>query len=181
MEPVKEYEEIGYVVKEFDFASEVSRFRKEILSIFDLVARHNGLAPIKTDQDVVDLYRGPNNYLWKQAHSVVELLPIQNWFASNATLLEFVGMLGIQKPVFTSHHEVRVDMPNDLHYGKRTIHQDGVYSRGSKRSLVVWIPLQDTDKEIGAVCVAPRTHQFGLLPNKNGIIYDFPEKLFIDK
>ena len=38
---------------------------------------------------------------------------------------------------------MRCDMPNDPEFGRCSIHQDGVYARGSLNSVTAWIPLQD--------------------------------------
>ena len=49
-------------------------------------------------------------------------------------------------------------MPNDLKYSKFKAHQDFPYNYHSKNSVVIWIPLQSTDKELGCLRVSEKSH-----------------------
>ncbi len=77
--------------------------------------------------------------------------------------------LGIRQPAicvkpiiyFNSRHISKIEG----HY-KTPAHQDWRSMQGSLNSAVVWIPLIDINKDLGALEVIPRSHLRGLLPTE---------------
>ena len=175
----KKYHENGLLIENLGFREKVNDFRREMLSVFDIVANYHGVGPIKCDADLTNLYRGEYNFIWKQAHTMLQVLPMHNEFASNTTLIEVLNRIDLKFPAFTSPHEVRCDLPNDPVYGRCTKHQDAVYARGSLNSVTIWIPLQDVDQNNGCLRIVPKSHKFGLFPNRGGVITDFPDEDFV--
>jgi ectoine hydroxylase-related dioxygenase (phytanoyl-CoA dioxygenase family) len=72
-------------------------------------------------------------------------------------------------------------MPNDPNYRFHT-HQDYPFNNGSLNSLVIWIPLQKTEKKEGCLMVAPGSHKKKKIfkTDKNLIIKDDSKFKFID-
>ena len=175
----KDYHKNGLLVEDLGFREAVKAFREQMLSVFDVAATHYGVGPIRCDEDLIGLYRSDYRFIWEQAHKMLQVLPVQNRFASDSNLLELLQKIGVKFPAFTAPHEMRCDMPNDTEFGRCSIHQDGVYARGSLNSVTAWIPLQDVVPENGCLRVVPKTHTYGLFPNRGGVITDFPEEDFI--
>jgi ectoine hydroxylase-related dioxygenase (phytanoyl-CoA dioxygenase family) len=48
-------------------------------------------------------------------------------------------------------------------------HQDVSYIRDSPGLWTVWMPLGDCPRELGPLCVLPRSHRNGLLPHQGGV------------
>ena len=79
---------------------------------------------------------------------------------------------GIKKPFFKTVPVLRVDMPRDKPKYSFKTHQDYPYSKGSKNSITIWIPLQDVSTENGALKIAEGSHKKKKIykTNKNNII-----------
>lgn len=69
-------------------------------------------------------------------------------------------------------------------YYKTPPHQDWNSIRGSKDSLVVWVPLIDVDKKIGCLRIVPKSHSQGSLLDGVvggfGTVSKYSQKDFID-
>lgn len=77
--------------------------------------------------------------------------------------------LEFKLPILDLPPHIRCDMPIK---GQSIFeqHQDYSYNLGSANSVTIWLPLQDTNVEHGALYVAQGTHLDGVYPNIKGVI-----------
>lgn len=89
--------------------------------------------------------------------------------AGDPLFLVLLKQLGLEHPILEVPPLLRCDMPIQ---GQSIFqqHQDYPYNIGSANSVTIWIPLQDTTEQEGALLVAPGTHTQGIFPNSRGII-----------
>ena len=92
----KKFHENGLLVETLGFQEKVESFRRQMLSVFDIAANFYGVGPIKSDTDLINLYRGDYNFVWKQAHKMLQVLPMQNSFASDTKLLELLSKINLK-------------------------------------------------------------------------------------
>jgi phytanoyl-CoA hydroxylase len=88
-------------------------------------------------------------------------LPLEN------KLLNELKMLGIDFPVMCTRPVMFFNHPKlakEVVYYKTPPHQDWPSMEASQDSLVVWVPLIDTNKENGSIIIYPGSHKNGVLP-----------------
>lgn len=89
--------------------------------------------------------------------------------STNHELINILKGVGIKQPVicvkpiiyFNSRHISKIEG----HY-KTPAHQDWRSMQGSLNSAVIWIPLINIDRNLGALEVIPKSHLRGLLPTE---------------
>ena len=69
----------------------------------------------------------------------------------------------IKFPAFTSRPVIRVCMPKDRGTSRVKQHIDYPTHRGSSNAVTIWIPLQDTNEENGALKLSTKSHTKKLL------------------
>ena len=87
----------------------------------------------------------------------------------DARILEMLQRLGVTFPnistrpvlYFNSRHLATKEV-----YWRVFAHQDWRSMQGSLNSVVVWIPLHDIDRSLGALEIVPESHRLGLLANE---------------
>ena len=92
----KDYHKNGLLVEDLGFREAVKAFREQMLSVFDVAATHYGVGPIRCDEDLIGLYRSDYRFIWEQAHKMLQVLPVQNRFASDSNLLELLQKIGVK-------------------------------------------------------------------------------------
>jgi ectoine hydroxylase-related dioxygenase (phytanoyl-CoA dioxygenase family) len=101
-------------------------------------------------QHMTDLYL-LNKSKWVIGYDVARYLPEVFQIAFSDEVVSAVKEFGIKKPVLSaSKIPLRIDMPFDEQFDFPW-HQDYGYNLGSENSVTVWIPLQDTREEHGAL------------------------------
>ena len=77
-----------------------------------------------------------------------------------------VDVLNLQFPNICTRPVLMFNNPhtasNDV-YHTVPFHQDAKSMDGSSNSIVVWIPLQNTPKKLGAIRIIPRSHKLGII------------------
>ena len=89
--------------------------------------------------------------------------------STNHGLINILKEVGIKQPVicvkpimyFNSRHISKIEG----HY-KTPAHQDWRSMQGSLNSAVIWIPLVNINRNLGALEVIPKSHRRGLLPTE---------------
>lgn len=163
----------GYVVRRLPIDTKLGDLRRDILTVFDLYARHHAGHSVRGDADLVDFFRSSQE-LQYHAFQRLNRLPGLAALASDPSLIELLRELGMHTPVIDVFLQVRCDMPvAEQHLAPP--HQDYAHNIGSRNSVTVWIPLQDAPREAGALRVAPGSHRHDLFPHVDGFIEDFPE------
>ena len=164
------YKENGFEIFSLGIRREIVNVRKKILSLFDLIAVAHGVGRVRSDEEMIKLYSGPNKYLWRALYDHLQDIPQINSLANNPDILEIASACGIREPAITNGKPViLVDVPRET--GREfPNHQDFPYDPGgSENSLVIWIPLQDINTKIGPLEVIPGSHQYGLLPHGDNV------------
>ena len=84
-------------------------------------------------------------------------------------IMRLVTSLGLDFPVISTRVSIHI-MSNDLKipngYHKTPPHQDWRSMQGSLDAIVVWVPLVDIDRSLGALEIIPGSHKLGLLPSE---------------
>ena len=125
--------------------------------------------PVTCDADLIEFYKQdqPNQYLGvRHARNCFGMMQLGG---SRLILDKLIKEFGFTFPSHDVQPGLRCDMPvedQSIFYQ----HQDYTHNIGSANSVTVWIPLQDTNEEQGALLVAPGTHKLGPIDNIGGII-----------
>jgi len=153
----KFYKENGYFIYKIN-KKVIINLRKEFISIFNLISKGNIRKKIKNDNDIIKLYKSKNRNLWTSVYDIIKLHPGIFAISNQKHLEKILNIAGIEKPCFGTRPQVRVDMPNDAKFSFQS-HQDYPFNLGSKNSITLWMPLQDTDYKMGTLKVSEKSHR----------------------
>ena len=84
-------------------------------------------------------------------------------------ILTLINSLGIEKPNISTRPVLyfnHPDLAKEKSYHTVDAHQDWRSMQSSLDSLVIWIPLINIDKSLGALQIIPKSHLFGLKTNE---------------
>ena len=153
----KFYKDNGYFIHKIN-KKDITNLRKEFINIFNLISKGNIKKKIKNDNDIIKLYNSKNRNLWTSVYDIMKLHP--GVFAVNGqkNFKKILNIAGIKKPCFCARPQVRADMPKDPKFSFKS-HQDYPFNLGSKNSITIWIPLQDTDYKMGTLKVSEQSHK----------------------
>ena len=152
----KQFIEKGYFIGKIN-PKIIKKLRRESLSLFDTVSQKSIRKKIKNDSDLIKLYNSKEKFVWDAAYAVRLLDPYLFKIALRKEMFEFAKIAGIKKPYFKTPPVSRVDMPYDTQF-TYDAHQDYPYSSGSKKAVIIWIPLQDVTTENGALKIVEKSH-----------------------
>jgi ectoine hydroxylase-related dioxygenase (phytanoyl-CoA dioxygenase family) len=168
----QEYNEQGFVLlRNFLDPVELDVVRNEAKEIFLIQLRRNKLiesfniSEAEFEAKLYELFRKDFQqivYCGKQAQHLISL----HRLALNEKIISALTELGLAFPIINVRPVIFF---NSRHLGKRDVdwkkpsHQDWKTTQGSLDSTVVWMPLIDIDKSLGALEIAPKSHQLGLL------------------
>ena len=167
-----EYRENGYLLlKGFFDGREIDEVREEAKEIFILQMRRLGIVDSEDvgeeefEQGMFELF-GKDVQTFancgKQAQHLISL----HRLSLDERIVNQLGELGLEfpnistRPVMYFNHE---RLAKKEVYWKLSAHQDWRSMQGSLDSMVVWIPLVDVDKDLGALEIVPGSHRWGLL------------------
>jgi phytanoyl-CoA hydroxylase len=101
-------------------------------------------------------------YCGKQAQHLVSL----HRLSLDERILNVLTELGLEFPIINVRPTIFFNSPylskRDVDWRKPT-HQDWKTTQGSLDSIVVWIPLINIDRSLGALEIVPESHKLGLL------------------
>lgn len=160
----------GYYIFSHKEKDSLVNLRTDIVSIFSNMAKANGLNSIKSEDDIIRLYKSEDRDLWVKVYDQLGFLPGIMGMSNDPSVLEIVKRCGIRQPVVGYNNAggrgglpVLAHMPNDDERLYQA-HQDIAYLPYSKNSVTMWIPLQDVSLELGPLEVIPGSHKkFGLI------------------
>jgi phytanoyl-CoA hydroxylase len=165
-----EYSRNGLVVvKSFFSPQEIDAVRKEAKDIFALQIRKNGIefdpaSESSFEKALYTLFRQNYNAFLGSARAAQQMLSLFT-LTCNDKILDLLSTLGLSKPVLCVKPILYFNSPHlakkEGHY-KTPAHQDWRSMQGSLNSIVIWIPLIDMTKEIGAVEFIRGSHLNGL-------------------
>jgi phytanoyl-CoA hydroxylase len=166
------YTEHGFVLCKGLFAAEeIARIHAEAKKIFAMQMLRHGLLPLG-DVSEADFNAGMFRFFefdlpafmncGKQAQHLISLHRLSLGDRIVAVLKE-VGLpfpnIGM-RPLLSFHHR---RLAQKEAFWRLPLHQDWRTTQGSLDSVVVWVPLVDVDKHLGALEIVPGSHRWGLL------------------
>ncbi len=160
------YDQTGYsIVKIPELEQSLKELRQEIFTCFSTIRG----TPVTTDAELIEFYKQdqPRQYLGvRHARNCFGMMQLGG---SRLIFDKLISDFGFKFPTHDVQPGLRCDMPVE---DQRIFfqHQDYTHNIGSDNSVTVWIPLQDTNEEQGALLVAPGTHKLGPIDNIGGII-----------
>jgi hypothetical protein len=173
MMDVEKFREQGFLLcRSFFDPEEVARVHAEAKDVFAAQMRRHGLIadgavaePAFTAAMFrlfeIDLAAFTN--CGKQAQHLISL----HRLSLDARIVEALGELGLARPNISTRPVLYFNHPRLAKkevYWRLSLHQDWRSMQGSLDSVVVWMPLVDIDRPLGALEVLPGSHRRGLLP-----------------
>ncbi len=169
---VNDYRENGFILlKDFFPKEEVERIYLEAKEVFALQMRKLGLlgSSIPSEHEFeagmfklfeLDLQTYTN--CGKQAQHLISL----HRLSLDERIVSALKDLGLEFPNISTRPLLYFNakrLAKKEVYWRLDVHQDWRSMQGSLDSLVVWLPLIDIDKDLGALEVYPGSHKWGLL------------------
>ena len=168
---INEYNENGLLIlRNFLNVKEVNDIRNKAKSIFGIQIEKNKIEynindEVSFNNALFELFNIAYNDFLGAAKAVQHTL-IMHKLASSDEILSLLNSIGLKEPIICVKPIIYFNSPKlakiEGHY-KTPIHQDWRSMQGSLNSVVVWIPLVDIDKDLGAVEFIPKSHKLGLL------------------
>jgi ectoine hydroxylase-related dioxygenase (phytanoyl-CoA dioxygenase family) len=168
----QQYKEQGFLLlREFFDPSELDSVRREAKQIFLIQLKENALInsfEVTEEEFETGLYALFERdfrqiiYCGKQAQHLLSL----HRLSLNEKILDVLKQLDLEFPVINVRPTIFFNSPR---LGKRDVdwkkpaHQDWRTTQGSLDSMIVWVPLIDIDRSLGALEIAPESHKLGLL------------------
>ena len=159
----KKFDQYGYCVFNFD-KKLVSNIKKKILYLISSTFQEKYNIKTITEKKIIDFYK--TNYK-KDIVKVLDhigFFPELYSFANQKQIIKIAKKAGLKFPVIGFNNKggrgglpFLYSFPNDKkRYYKA--HQDFFYLPYSVNSVTLWVPLQNTTKENGALKVIPKSH-----------------------
>ncbi len=187
----QQYKQNGFVlVRDFFDVEKLDAIRNEAKQIFLIQLKRNGLIDsfdISEHEFETQLYAlfakdlQQIVYCGKQAQHLVSLHSL----ALDEKIMTALRELGLEFPIINVRPTIFFNSP---HLGQRDVdwrkpaHQDWRTTQGSLDSTIIWVPLTDIDKSLGALEIVPESHKLGLLNYETQSDYhkiaEDPEKPF---
>ncbi len=161
-----DFAQTGYrIVKIPELEQSLEALRHEIFKCFSTIRGK----PVTSDAELIKFYNEdqPTQYLGvRHARNCFSMMQLGG---SHIIFDLLISEFGFKFPSHDVQPGLRCDMPVE---DQRIFfqHQDYTHNIGSANSVTVWIPLQETNLEQGALLVAPGTHKLGPIDNIGGII-----------
>jgi len=161
--PDSQFLKDGYETFAFSNRQELADLRHRFVEQFDRLSRFHGLDPIGDDAGIAALYRSAHRDLWVAVVDQLPFLPEVMGLSGNAQLIDRAKRCGVREPALGCvGPTILANMPSDDQFLYAS-HQDISFIPGSLNSVTIWIPLQDTHKELCSLEVIPGSHLKGLL------------------
>lgn len=167
-----EYRENGYLLlKSFFDAKEIDEVREEAKEVFTIQMERLGIVESKNigedefEWGMFELFERDTATFancGKQAQHLISL----HRLSLDERIVDKLRELGLEfsnvstRPVMYFNHQ---RLAKKEVYWKLSAHQDWRSMQGSLDSVVVWIPLVNVDKSLGALEIIPGSHKWGLL------------------
>jgi len=166
------YRESGFILlKEFFPKEEIERIHREAKEIFSLQMHRLGLIDSNTPCDsefeagmfkLFELDLPTFTNCGKQAQHLISL----HRLSLDERILSALKNLGLAFPNISTRPLLYFNakrLAKKEVYWRLDVHQDWRSMQGSLDSVVVWLPLIDIDKNLGALEIYPGSHKWGLL------------------
>lgn len=172
------YKREGYLhLKNFAPASELQEILNEAKQIFQLQFINKGYTIIKQanieDEEVFNenlyrLFEEDLPTLMNCGKQIQHLISLHR-FSLHERITSLLKELGLEFPVISTRPVVFFNHPRLAQkkvFYKVDAHQDWRSMQGSLDSVVIWFPLVDVGKDLGALEIVPGSHLKGLMTQK---------------
>jgi ectoine hydroxylase-related dioxygenase (phytanoyl-CoA dioxygenase family) len=173
---INEYKKNGYVLLEnFIGPDEIDTIRNEAKMIFSIQLKRLGLiesmdvSEREFEQALYKLFELDIQLLMHCGKQLQHLISLHR-LALSEKIISTLKELGISFPIINIRPVIFFNNPK---VGKKEVdhkkpaHQDFRTTQGSIDSIVVWIPLIDIPKKLGALEIIPGSHMNGLMNYEN--------------
>jgi phytanoyl-CoA hydroxylase len=167
------YKENGYLLfKSFFDPREIALVHEEAREIFTTQMRRHGIltaSDVKEEeftQGMFALFETDLQAFMNCGKHAQHLISLHR-LALDERIVTTLKELGLEFPSISTRPVMYFNSPRLATkevYWRLSVHQDWRSIQGSLDSIVVWAPLIDIDRELGALEVIPRSHRRGLLP-----------------
>jgi phytanoyl-CoA hydroxylase len=169
---ISDYRRDGYLhLRSFFLRDEIEAIRRDALRVFEQQIRATDTAARlcaseqDTEQSLFRLFRQDVPRFASCGKQIQHLVSLHQ-LALDARILDLLAGLGLAFPnistrpvlYFNSRHLATKEV-----YWRVFAHQDWRSMQGSLNSVVVWLPLHDIDRDLGALEIVPASHRLGLL------------------
>jgi phytanoyl-CoA hydroxylase len=172
---VSDYRREGYLhLRSFFPRTEIESVRRDALRVFEQQNRASEAATnlCRSDDDseqaLFQLFREDVTRFANCGKQVQHLMSLHR-LSLDSRILDLLAGLGLAFPnistrpvlYFNSRHLATKEV-----YWRVFAHQDWRSMQGSLNSVVVWLPLHDIDRDLGALEIVPGSHRLGLLTSE---------------
>ncbi|HVS80577.1 MAG TPA: phytanoyl-CoA dioxygenase family protein [Pyrinomonadaceae bacterium] len=169
---VGEYRRQGFALcKGFFAAEEIAQIHSEAKEVFAMQMRRHGLLPAGDVSDA-EFNAGMFNLFEIDLPSIItcgkhaqHLISLHRLSLDDRIITALKG-LGLSFPNISTRPTLYFNHPRLAQkevFWRLWLHQDWRAMQGSLDSVVVWVPLVDIDKSLGALEIVPGSHRWGLL------------------
>jgi hypothetical protein len=169
---LEEYRRQGYILVKGLFAKdEIERIRAEAKSIFASQMRRCGLIDSTAidekqfEKGMYDLFQSDLQAFTNCGKQAQHLISLHRLSLDNR-IVDRLLALGLEQPNISTRPVLYFNaerLAKKEVYWRLSLHQDWRSMQGSLDSVVVWLPLVDIGRELGALEVIPGSHLWGLL------------------
>jgi phytanoyl-CoA hydroxylase len=137
------------------------------------------------EQNMKRLFDGHSHVFFNCAKHCQYIIDLWR-LALSPDIIHIISVLGVQNPIISTRP---ILFSNSKHISKADIfhtvppHQDWATMQGSINSIVCWLPLINTNQDLGCIAFVPESHKLGLLMEKKeegfGLVNQFSDEDFI--
>jgi phytanoyl-CoA hydroxylase len=170
-----EYRERGFLLaRGFFEAAEIDRIRNEAKEIFQMQMIRLGVTPAgplteaEFNRGMVALFEDHLQVFVNCGKQVQHLISLHR-LSLDERIISVLRTLGLSFPNVSTRPILYFNSPSLAKkevYWRLSAHQDWRSMQGSLDSMIVWIPLVDIDRKLGALEVIPGSHRQGLRPSE---------------
>ena len=166
------YKKNGYLLlKSFFQKDEIKKIKEDAIKIFKLQLISNGLIKNENvsekefEKQLYELFKKNIQAIINCGKQVQHLISLHR-LSLDERILGTLNELGIELPNISTRPVMFFNSP---HLAKKEVfykvfpHQDWRSMQSSLDAIVVWIPLMDVPKELGALEIIPGSHKKGLM------------------
>jgi phytanoyl-CoA hydroxylase len=159
----------GYFkIKNFVKKEYIENILFEIKNIFNIQFKNKNIKNNSFEENLITLFNSDFNTFLNCAKNCQNLFLIHN-FGSSIEIYNLLKKFGIKKPnictrpvTFINYEKTSKQKINHTIFE----HQDWRSMQGSINSVVLWVPLVNINKDLGALEVSPGSHLRGLISDR---------------
>lgn len=170
---VNEYRRQGFALcRGFFPAEQVAQVHAEAKEVFAAQMRQRGLVPpgdVSEEEFNSSIFRlfELDQQVFRNCGRQAHQLPSLHRIALDERVIAAVKELGVSFPSVAMRPHIFFNHPRlalEEYDWRLPLHQDWRTTQGSLDSVVIWLPLVDIDRRLGALEIVPGSHRWGLFP-----------------